>query len=79
MDKPSIESILENSDYVLNLANALETNNEELKKQIFELLCALSTHSQQGYKRAIDTLEILKVSKFIIFFFIKMTLFNFSS
>ena len=57
-----LDYIVENSDYVAKLAAALDTNNEIVKKQVFELLSALCAYSRSGYCRAIETLENFKVS-----------------
>ena len=56
-----LDYIVENSDYVPKLAAALDTNNEIVKKQVFELLSALCAYSRSGYSRAIETLENFKV------------------
>lgn len=58
-----LDYIVENSDYVAKLAAALDTNNEIVKKQVFELLSALCAYSRSGYCRAIETLENYKVNK----------------
>ena len=58
-----LDYIVENSDYVSKLALALDTNNEIVKKQVFELLSALCAYSHSGYCRAIETLENYKVIK----------------
>lgn len=60
-----LDYIVENSDYVSKLAAALDTNNEIVKKQVFELLSALCAYSRSGYCRAIETLENFKVNKII--------------
>jgi hypothetical protein len=57
-----LDYIVENSDYVSKLALALDTNNEIVKKQVFELLSALCAYSRSGYCRAIETLENYKVN-----------------
>lgn len=59
-----LDYIVENSEYVSKLAAALDTQNETVKKQVFELLSALCAYSKDGYKRAVDTLENYKVSLF---------------
>jgi hypothetical protein len=56
-----LDYIVENSDYVSKLAAALDTNNEIVKKQVFELLSALCAYSHSGYSRAIETLDNFKV------------------
>lgn len=61
MDCIGLDYIIENKDYVLKLASALDTSNENVKKQIFELLSALCAYNQSGYIRAIETLENYKV------------------
>lgn len=63
-----LDYIVENSDYVSKLASALDTNNEIVKKQVFELLSALCAYSRSGYSRAIETLENYKVIIFFFFF-----------
>ena len=57
-----LDLIVENSDYILKLSNALDTNNESVKKQVIELLSALCAYSQLGYNRAIETLDQYKVT-----------------
>lgn len=57
-----LDYIVENSDYVLKLAAALDSNNENVKKKVFELLSALCAYSRSGYNRAIETFENYKVS-----------------
>lgn len=61
-----LDYIVENSEYVSKLAAALDTHNETVKKQVFELLSALCAYSKDGYKRAVDTLENYKVSFFYV-------------
>lgn len=63
-----LDYIVENSDYVSKLAAALDTNNEIVKKQVFELLSALCAYSRSGYCRAIETLETYKVNIYSSFF-----------
>lgn len=65
-----LDYIVENSDYVSKLAAALDTNNEIVKKQVFELLSALCAYSRSGYCRAIETLETYKVNMRSVFAFI---------
>lgn len=65
-----LDYIVENSDYVSKLAAALDTNNEVVKKQVFELLSALCAYSRSGYCRAIETLETFKVNIYNSFYFI---------
>lgn len=62
-----LDYIVDNSDYVAKLALALDTNNEIVKKQVFELLSALCAYSRSGYCRAIETLENYKVNKLLHF------------
>lgn len=75
-----LDYIVENSDYVSKLAAALDTNNEIVKKQVFELLSALCAYSRSGYNRAIETLENFKVSFKFIFsdFFLNLIFGNFN-
>lgn len=56
-----LDYIVENCEYVEKLAKALDTNNETVKKQVFELLSALCAYSRSGYRRAIETFETFKV------------------
>lgn len=63
-----LDYIVENSDYVSKLAAALDTNNEVVKKQVFELLSALCAYSHSGYCRAIETLENYKVNRRVFAF-----------
>jgi hypothetical protein len=76
-----LDYIVENSDYVAKLAAALDTNNEIVKKQVFELLSALCAYSRSGYCRAIDTLENYKVNKarFVYTLFTFCALFGYNS
>ena len=39
---------------------ALDTTDVQIKKQVFELLSALSVYSAEGYKRALEALEHYK-------------------
>lgn len=74
-----LDYIVENSDYVSKLAAALDTNNEIVKKQVFELLSALCAYSRSGYCRAIETLENFKVSKLRnVWFHYEFTLYTLS-
>lgn len=57
-----LDYIVENSDYADKLGVALDTHNETVKKQVFELLSALCAYSPEGYARAVQTLEHYKVS-----------------
>lgn len=56
-----LDLIVENSDYIHKFSNALDTNNETVKKQVIELLSALCAYSQLGYNRAMETLDLYKV------------------
>jgi len=62
LDSLGLDYIVENSDYILKLASALDTNNEIVKKKVFELLSALCAYSRSGYDRAIETFVYYKVS-----------------
>ena len=42
--------------------SALDTENESVKKQVFEILSALCVYSEEGYARALAVLEHYKVS-----------------
>lgn len=62
LDSLGLDYIVENSDYIFKLASALDTNNEIVKKKVFELLSALCAYSRSGYDRAIETFVYYKVS-----------------
>ncbi|RLU16977.1 hypothetical protein DMN91_011046 [Ooceraea biroi] len=53
-----LDYIVDNPDYCVKLASALETACPSVKKQVVELLSALCVYSQDGRQRAIDTLHI---------------------
>lgn len=57
-----LDYIVENGEYVAKLGTALDTNNNTVKKQVFELLSALCAYNTEGYTRALETLEHYKVS-----------------
>ncbi|XP_007473530.2 inverted formin-2 isoform X3 [Monodelphis domestica] len=58
-----IEYILSNQGYVCKLSEALDTSNVMVKKQVFELLAALSIYSPEGHKQTLDALDHYKVVK----------------
>uniref|UniRef100_A0AAY4CJU3 Inverted formin-2 n=1 Tax=Denticeps clupeoides TaxID=299321 RepID=A0AAY4CJU3_9TELE len=58
-----IHFIIENEGYIRKLSQALDTSNTMVKKQVFELLAALSMFSSQGYRLAMDALEHYKAVK----------------
>lgn len=58
-----LKSIAENKENVLKLATALDSKSETVKKQIFELLKALCSYSELGYKRTEEILEKYKVNE----------------
>lgn len=62
-----LDYIVENREYVGKLGAALDTNNETVKKQVFELLSALCAYSPEGYNRALDTLEHYKVCSLTLY------------
>ncbi|KAI1895450.1 hypothetical protein AGOR_G00106400 [Albula goreensis] len=55
-----IHFIVDNEGYVRKLSQALDTSNTMVKKQVFELLAALSMFSTKGYNLALDALEHYK-------------------
>ena len=55
--------IVENREYVAKLASALDTANNTVKKQVFELLSALCVYNADGYQRTLDALEHYKALK----------------
>jgi hypothetical protein len=44
------------------IISALDTNNTQVKRQVFELLSALCVYSAEGYNRALEALEHYKTS-----------------
>ncbi|XP_074147147.1 inverted formin-2 isoform X3 [Sminthopsis crassicaudata] len=58
-----IEYILSNQGYVCKLSEALDTSNVMVKKQVFELLAALSIYSPEGHKQTLDALDHYKMVK----------------
>ncbi|XP_072749439.1 uncharacterized protein Form3 [Anoplolepis gracilipes] len=52
-----LDYIVDNPDYCVKLASALETACPSVKKQVVELLSALCVYSQDGRQRAIDALH----------------------
>ncbi|XP_020835130.1 inverted formin-2-like isoform X1 [Phascolarctos cinereus] len=61
--RQGIEYILNNQGYVCKLSEALDTSNVMVKKQVFELLAALSIYSPEGHKQILDALDHYKVVK----------------
>ncbi|XP_041928906.1 inverted formin-2 isoform X2 [Alosa sapidissima] len=55
-----IHFIIENEGYIRKLSQALDTSNTMVKKQVFELLAALSMFSTDGYRLALDALDHYK-------------------
>ncbi|XP_029531181.1 inverted formin-2-like isoform X2 [Oncorhynchus nerka] len=55
-----INFIVENEGYIRKLSQALDTPNTMVKKQVFELLSALSMFSSDGYRLAMDALDHYK-------------------
>ncbi|XP_051874067.1 inverted formin-2 isoform X2 [Pristis pectinata] len=58
-----IDYIINNAGYVRKLSQALDTANITVKKQVFELLAALSIYSSEGHNLALDALENYKTVK----------------
>ncbi|XP_059375764.1 inverted formin-2 [Carassius carassius] len=58
-----IHFIVDNEGYVRKLSQALDTSNTMVKKQVFELLAALSMFSSEGHRRALDALDYYKSVK----------------
>ncbi|XP_026774835.1 inverted formin-2 [Pangasianodon hypophthalmus] len=58
-----IHFIMENEGYVRKLSQALDTSNIMVKKQVFELLAALSMFAAEGYTLALDSLDHYKAVK----------------
>lgn len=53
-----LDYIVETPEYISKLAAVLDSpGNTPVKKQVFELLSALCVYNEDGYRRAIDTLE----------------------
>ncbi|XP_053290436.1 inverted formin-2 isoform X3 [Pleuronectes platessa] len=55
-----IHFIIDNEGYIRKLSQALDTSNTMVKKQVFELLAALSMFSADGYRLALDALDHYK-------------------
>ncbi|XP_016525559.1 inverted formin-2 isoform X2 [Poecilia formosa] len=55
-----IHFIIENEGYIRKLSQALDTSNIMVKKQVFELLAALSIFSAEGHRLALDALDHYK-------------------
>ncbi|XP_016414715.1 LOW QUALITY PROTEIN: inverted formin-2, partial [Sinocyclocheilus rhinocerous] len=58
-----IHFIVDNEGYVRKLSQALDTSNTMVKKQVFELLAALSMFSSEGHRLALDSLDHYKSVK----------------
>ncbi|XP_067310969.1 inverted formin-2 isoform X6 [Pseudorasbora parva] len=58
-----IHFIVDNEGYVRKLSQALDTANTMVKKQVFELLAALSMFSPEGHRLALDALDHYKSVK----------------
>ncbi|XP_011152521.2 uncharacterized protein LOC105191081 [Harpegnathos saltator] len=58
-----LDYIVDNPDYCVKLASALDTACPSVKKQVVELLSALCVYSQDGRQRAIDTLHTYQERK----------------
>ncbi|CAG10691.1 unnamed protein product, partial [Tetraodon nigroviridis] len=58
-----IHFIIENEGYIRKLSQALDTSNIMVKKQLFDLLAALSVFSADGHRLALDALEHYKSVK----------------
>ncbi|XP_074852503.1 inverted formin-2-like isoform X2 [Carettochelys insculpta] len=58
-----IEYIVSNEGYVRKLSQALDTSNVMVKKQVFDLLAALSIYSLEGHALALDALDHYKTVK----------------
>ncbi|KAK2586362.1 hypothetical protein KPH14_010652 [Odynerus spinipes] len=58
-----LDYIVDNPDYCVKLASALDTACTSVKKQVVELLSALCVYSQDGRQRAIDTLHTYQERK----------------
>ncbi|XP_057715709.1 inverted formin-2 isoform X1 [Corythoichthys intestinalis] len=55
-----IHFIIENEGYIRKLSQALDTSNIMVKKQVFDLLAALSMFSTDGHHLALDALDHYK-------------------
>ncbi|CAH1778221.1 unnamed protein product [Owenia fusiformis] len=61
--KTGIEVIIDSNEHTRKLVRAMDTNNVMVKKQILELLSAMSLYSSQGHELALDALEFFKKLK----------------
>ncbi|XP_033970604.1 inverted formin-2 isoform X2 [Trematomus bernacchii] len=55
-----IHFIIDNEGYIRKLSQALDTSNTMVKKQVFDLLAALSVFSADGHRLALDALDHYK-------------------
>lgn len=62
--RTGLDYIVENKDYVAKLGTALDSDNQTVKKQVFDLLSALCAYSPEGYNRAFETLEHYMVRRY---------------
>ncbi|XP_076657126.1 FH2 domain-containing protein formin 3 [Halictus rubicundus] len=58
-----LDYIVDNPDYCVKLASALDTACPSVKKQVVDLLSALCVYSQDGRQRVIDTLHAYQERK----------------
>jgi len=61
--KIGLDFIVENEEYTTKLGSALDTTSVEVKKQVLELLSALTVYNKEGYNRALQALDHYKVFK----------------
>ncbi|XP_041356965.1 uncharacterized protein LOC121374102 [Gigantopelta aegis] len=59
----SLDYIIENEEFIRKFSDTLDTENETVKKQVFEILSALCVYSEEGYARALAVLEHYKTTK----------------
>ncbi|XP_039256572.2 inverted formin-2-like [Styela clava] len=55
--KTGLDFIIKHEEYTRKLSAAIDTPNIMIKKQVFELMAALSLYSEKGKRRAIDSME----------------------
>ncbi|XP_076468527.1 uncharacterized protein LOC143299218 [Babylonia areolata] len=62
-NKTSLEYIIENEEFIDRFATALCNPNVAVKKQVLEILAAISVYSKDGYARALQVLDKFKTTR----------------
>lgn len=61
--KIGLSLLVEKPEYCRRLIKAMDTNNAMVKKQVVDLLSALSMYSAEGHKLALDALDTFRTMK----------------